>query len=215
MPDGRKKPSFWETLPGIITAIATLVGAVAALITALYGAKIIGHEEPGKATAKQEAAVRKTEGDKNTVTTPPTLSRAATQPATVAKDDRLAPQQGDVITDPITGMELVYIPKGCFQMGSENGSDDEKPVHEVCVDGFWMGKYEVTQGQWKKIMGENPAHFQKGDDYPVEQVSWKDAQKFISKLNQQSGKKYRLPTEAEWEYAACAGTSYTYSGGNL
>lgn len=120
------------------------------------------------------------------------------------------PQQGDSMTDPTTGMELVYVPKGCFQMGSpENEKDrykDEGPVHEVCADAFWMGKYEVTQGQWKNIMGDNPANFQKGDNYPVENVSWEDAQKFITELNKRSGKKYRLPTEAEWEYAARAGT---------
>ncbi|XCN71905.1 MAG: SUMF1/EgtB/PvdO family nonheme iron enzyme [Candidatus Electrothrix aestuarii] len=117
-------------------------------------------------------------------------------------------QRGDTMIDPTTGMEFVYIPKGCFKMGSppdEKGrNDDEGPVHEVCVDGFWMGKYEVTQGQWKMIMGKNPATFQKGDNYPVEQISWEDAQKFILELNRKSGKQYRLPTEAEWEYAACA-----------
>ena len=69
------------------------------------------------------------------------------------------------------------------------------------------GQYEVTQGQWQNIMGENPAEFKKGDNYPVERVSWEDAQKFISNLNKKSGKEYRLPTEAEWEYAARAGTS--------
>ncbi|MCI5148285.1 MAG: formylglycine-generating enzyme family protein [Candidatus Electrothrix sp. MAN1_4] len=210
MPDGRKKPSFWETLPGIITAIATLVGAVAALITALYGAKIIGHDEPGKATAKQESAVRKAEGDKNTETGSSASSQAAKKPVSAAKSDRSAPQQGDPMTDPITGMELVYIPKGCFQMGSSQNEkdrdDDEGPVHEVCVDGFWMGKYEVTQGQWKKIMGDNLAEFQKGDNYPVEQVSWNDTQTFIRRLNSRSRKHFRLPTEAEWEYAARAGT---------
>ncbi|MCW5201932.1 SUMF1/EgtB/PvdO family nonheme iron enzyme [Desulfobulbus sp. US4] len=126
---------------------------------------------------------------------------------------RPTPQQGDTIQDEPTGMELVYIPKGCFQMGS-NEYDGEKPVHEVCVDGFWMGKYEVTQGQWKNIMGDNPANFQKGDDYPVEQVSWEDAQKFITQLKKRSGKEYRLPTEAEWEYAARAKSSYKYSGGD-
>jgi formylglycine-generating enzyme required for sulfatase activity/uncharacterized caspase-like protein len=126
--------------------------------------------------------------------------------------------RGDYFTDPITGMELVYIPKGCFQMGSapneKDRDTDEGPLHEVCVASFWMGKYEVTQGQWKKIMGYNSANFKKGNDYPVETVSWGNAQEFISKLNQQSGKKYRLPTEAEWEYAARAGTSFKYSGGD-
>ena len=113
--------------------------------------------------------------------------------------------------DSITGMQFMTVPAGCFQMGllpdEKDRYDDEDPVHKVCVDGFWMGQYEVTQGQWQKIMGENPAEFKKGDNYPVERVSWEDAQKFISNLNKKSGKEYRLPTEAEWEYAARAGTS--------
>lgn len=121
------------------------------------------------------------------------------------------PQQGDIIIDSTTGIELIYIPKGCFKMGSpDNEKDrdkDEGPVHEVCVDGFYMGKYEVTQREWKKIMGKNLAYFNKGDEYPVEQVSWHDIQNFIKKLNSKAGKNYRLPTEAEWEYAARAGTS--------
>ncbi|MCI5120087.1 MAG: formylglycine-generating enzyme family protein [Candidatus Electrothrix sp. AUS4] len=116
----------------------------------------------------------------------------------------------DRFREPSIGIEFVSIPEGCFQMGSpsdeKDRDDDEGPVHEVCVDGFWMGKYEVTQGQWKQIMGENPARFKKGDKYPVEQVSWEDVQKFIGELNKRAGKKYRLPTEAEWEYAARAGT---------
>ncbi|CAK8725495.1 hypothetical protein KKHLCK_16865 [Candidatus Electrothrix laxa] len=113
--------------------------------------------------------------------------------------------------EPLTGMEFIYIPEDCFQMGSPSDEkdryDDEGPVHTVCVDGFWMGQYEVTQGQWQKIMGENPAKFQKGANYPVERVSWEDAQKFIAELNKRSSRNYRLPTEAEWEYAARAGTS--------
>ncbi|CAK8717179.1 hypothetical protein KKHLCK_06335 [Candidatus Electrothrix laxa] len=133
--------------------------------------------------------------------------------AAAARNESPAPEvsaQGKTMADPITGMQFVSVPKGCFQMGSppdEKGRfDDEGPVREVCVDGFWMGKYEVTQGQWQKIMTDNPAKFQKGDKYPVESVSWEDAQKFIIKLNKKSGKEYRLPTEAEWEYAARAGT---------
>ncbi len=105
--------------------------------------------------------------------------RFATKGGTVQKRE---PQQGQTMIDRATGMELVYIPKGCFQMGSppdEKGRfDNEGPVHEVCVDAFWMGKYEVTQGQWKNIMGDNPANFQKGDNYPVENVSWEDASNF-------------------------------------
>jgi len=86
-----------------------------------------------------------------------------------------------------------------------DGYENEKPVHEVCVDDFYLGKYPVTQGQWKKVMGSNPSHFKSGDNYPVESVSWNDVQEFIKKLNQLSGQQYRLPTESEWEYAARSG----------
>ena len=94
--------------------------------------------------------------------------------------------------------------------------DNEKPVHEVCIDGFWIGKFEVTQGQWKKIMGSNPSYFKKGDNYPVEQVSWNDAKEFIEELNIRSSDGiYRLPTEAEWEYACrSGGKGEKYSGGS-
>ena len=99
-----------------------------------------------------------------------------------------------------------------------DGESDEKPMHEVCVDGFYMGKYEVTQGEWQKVMGSNPSRFKKGDCYPVEEVSWDDAQGFIRKLSSSSGKKFRLPTEAQWEYAARSGgkrLKYATSTGEL
>jgi len=122
---------------------------------------------------------------------------------------------GDTWVDPVTGMEFVFVPGGCFQMGSDSGEADEKPVHEVCVDGFWMGRYEVTQGQWKKIMGSNPSRVQSGDNFPVEQVSWNDAKNYISKLTGRSGSNFSLPTEAQWEYAArSGGRDQIYAGGN-
>lgn len=120
-------------------------------------------------------------------------------------------------TDPTTGMEFVYVPGGCFQMGDTfgDGGKEEKPEHEVCVDAFLIGKYEVTQGQYRAVTGNNPSSFNKGDNYPVEKVSWNDAQSFISLLNGKGGGKYRLPTEAEWEYGARSrGRSEKYSGGN-
>ena len=116
------------------------------------------------------------------------------------------------------GMEFVLIPAGEFDMGSpsdESGrSNNEGPVHTVTIEkAYYLGKYEVTQKQWVEVMGDNPSHF-KGDDQPVEQVSWDDVQEFIRKLNEKEGtNKYRLPSEAEWEYAARAGTTTRYSFG--
>jgi len=138
----------------------------------------------------------------------------------VAALEEIATVSGNTVRDPVTGMEFVRVEKGCFQMGSpldESGrGSDESPVHEVCIDGMWIGKYEVTQGQWEKVMGGNPSFFQKGDDYPVENVSWDDSQEFIRKLNLiHKGKAvYRLPTEAEWEYACrSGGKEEVYCGG--
>ncbi len=106
-------------------------------------------------------------------------------------------------------MEFTFIKGGCFEMGDlwNEGSGDELPVHIVCVDSFYIGTYEVTQGQWKKIMGENPSKFQQGDNYPVENITWNEAKEFITKLNGKGQGTYRLPTEAEWEYAARAGNN--------
>jgi len=110
--------------------------------------------------------------------------------------------------DPITGMEFVFVKGGCYQMGDTfgDGNYDEYPVHKVCVGDYYLGKYEVTQQEWKSIMDSNPSKFKKGPRYPVETVKWKETQEFIERLNAKSGKRYRLPTEAEWEYAARSGT---------
>jgi formylglycine-generating enzyme required for sulfatase activity len=112
----------------------------------------------------------------------------------------------------IIGMEFILIPAGEFMMGSENGGSAERPVHRVTIsNSFYLGKYEVTQEQWEAVMGNNPSEF-KGRSNPVENVSWHDVQVFIKELNQKEGtNKYRLPTEAEWEYAARAGTKTDYS----
>ncbi len=114
----------------------------------------------------------------------------------------------------VTGMEFVFIKGGCFERGDTfgDGDSDEKPVHEVCVDDFYLGKYEITQRQWEKVMGGNPSTFT-GRDNPVDRVGWNDVQQFIERLNSQSNRKYRLPTEAEWEYAAkSGGKREKYSG---
>jgi len=112
---------------------------------------------------------------------------------------------------------MVSIPSGSFLMGSpssEKGRDSDEVQHRVTISkGFWMGKYEVTQEQWQSIMGSNPSHC-KGDNRPVENVSWNSVQIFIRKLNRQTGKRFRLPTEAEWEYACRGGTDTTYCFGD-
>jgi len=124
-------------------------------------------------------------------------------------------ETGGKYRDPWTGMEFVLIKGGCFQMG-DSFHENEKPAHKVCVDSFFIGKYEITQGQWRAVMGTNPSQFKNcGDNCPVEQVSWNDAQEFIRRLNlKEKTNRYRLPTEAEWEYACRAGSQSAYSFGN-
>jgi formylglycine-generating enzyme required for sulfatase activity len=132
-------------------------------------------------------------------------------------------------TEPSAGIEMVYVKGGCYLMGDnygdgvdENGdlagTSVEKPVHEVCVNDFYMGKFEVTQGQWKSIMGSNPSSESacKSDNCPVDNISWNDIKNFLNKINSKNGgSTYRLPTEAEWEYAARSGGKIErYSGGN-
>lgn len=114
--------------------------------------------------------------------------------------------------------EMVVIPAGSFLMGTpdsvrsapnDSSNDKEKPVRTLQMKSFSLGKYEVTQAEWVAIMGENPSESE-GKDLPVDHVSWEMAQSFVEKLSKLTGKKYRLPSEAEWEYAARAGTSKEY-----
>lgn len=116
---------------------------------------------------------------------------------------------------------MVYVSGGTFTMGttSEQGSDvydNEKPTHNVTLSSYYICKYEVTQALWRAVMGNNPSNF-KGDNLPVECVSWDDCQTFINRLNSYTGRNFRLPTEAEWEFAARGGNysrHYKYSGSN-
>ena len=111
-------------------------------------------------------------------------------------------------------VDMVQIPPGSFTMGSDKSSD-EKPPHTVYIRSFLMGRTEVTQKQWLNVMGSNPSRFAAcGPECPVENISWDNVQQFISKLNQKTGQNYRLPSEAEWEYAARAGTTTDWSFGN-
>lgn len=131
--------------------------------------------------------------------------------------NKISPKSNN-LTSQTSNIQMVFVQGGSFDMGSNNGLNDEKPVHRVTLSSFYIGKYEVTQAQWEMIMGSNPSNFQGCDECPVEQISWYDVQDFIKKLNQKTGKTYRLPTEAEWEYSAKGGSKsngYTYSGSNV
>lgn len=111
--------------------------------------------------------------------------------------------------------KMILVKGGTFQMGSNDGYDWEKPVHNVTLSDYYIAETEVTQELWEAVMGSNPSYF-KGGRRPVEQVSWQDCQAFIEELNYLTGRHFRLPTEAEWEYAARGGNRsghYTYSGG--
>ena len=148
----------------------------------------------------------------------------ARQESPVTTKSQQAPQNenkpqltGQPFTESINGVQLqmVYAPGGTFLMGSplsETGRDnDEGPQSNATVPSFYMSKYEVTQAQYKAVIGTNPSSF-KGDDLPVDSVSWNDAVEFCRKLSRTTGREYRLPTEAEWEYASRAGTTGPYAG---
>ena len=162
-----------------------------------------------------------------------TLSKEATATQQSVVSQPIVAQQ-PVVQTPVTNSDNITIPvkdgisidmvrveAGTFTMGAtpemENPSEDEKPPHQVTLtNNYYIGKYEVTQALWQAIMGNNPSGY-KGDNLPVEQVSWDDCQEFISQLNRITGKTFRLPTEAEWEYAARGGKKsrgYQYSGSN-
>jgi formylglycine-generating enzyme required for sulfatase activity len=136
----------------------------------------------------------------------------APQSPPIAQLQKLVP--GQIIKDCADCPEMVVIPAGSFEMGSDE-SVRERPIHRVNVTSFLIGKTEVTQAQWRAVMGSNPSRFsQCGDDCPVEQVGWIDAQEFARRLSQKTGKDYRLPSESEWEYAARAGSTTKWSFGD-
>ena len=178
------------------------------------GGQITRKQTTTSTTAKKtqgSAASKKTNSGKRS-TTPGSPSRRAGTGMTQTEKDR-------IIQNLINNM--VYVQGGTFMMGatSEQGSDaygDEKPAHQVTLSAFSIGRYEVTQEEWQTVMGSNPSNF-KGVKRPVDNVSWNDCQEFIRKLNAMTGRRFRLPTEAEWEYAARGGNrsqGYKYSGSN-
>ena len=176
--------------------------------------ELLNAAEAGQAAAETArarlAALSAPAGDSPTVEGQP-AGGAGSPAAGVAADSDAPPRPGAVFRDCDGCPEMVVIPAGTFRMGCVSGRDcdgNERPVHAVT-------KYEVTQAEWEAVMGANPSGFSGCDRCPVEQVSWNDAQEFIGRLNAVAGEaRYRLPTEAEWEYAARAGRTTSYSWGN-
>ena len=174
----------------------------------------------GYATSRQTVTI--SEGQTASISGSLTSSTSSSNANTLSSSG--SSLSGNTITIPVKNginIEMVKVEAGSFNMGAtpemENPDDREKPVHRVTLtNNYYIGKYEVTQALWQAVMGSNPSYF-KGDDLPVEQVSWNDCQDFISKLNAMTGKRFRLPSEAEWEYAARGGNKsrgYQYSGSN-
>jgi formylglycine-generating enzyme required for sulfatase activity len=154
--------------------------------------------------------------------TEPAKTEEKPTPAKVVKKKRVvkrAIKAGEVWRDPRLGMSFVWVPEGCFEMGCGDWmagcSDSEKPPHKVCLNGFWIGRHEVTQQQWRRLMGNNPSDAKRcGNQCPVEEVSWNEAVDFARKLSAKTGYLFRLPTEAEWEYACRSrGKKQPYAGG--
>ncbi len=186
----------------------------------LVGNHNVEIRKSGYATSRQTVTI--SEGQTASISGSLT-STASTFGTNVLSSSSSSPS-GNTITIPVKNgisIEMVKVEAGSFNMGAtpemQAPYEVEKPVHRVTLtNNYYIGKYEVTQALWQAVMGSNPSYF-KGDDLPVEQVSWNDCQDFISKLNAMTGKRFRLPSEAEWEYAARGGKKsrgYQYSGSN-
>lgn len=165
-----------------------------------------------KTTIKSKQSSSSSSGEK------PKKTSKTTQKSSTRSNGMTKTQKSRIIQQAID--DMVYVEGGTFTMGatSEQGSDaspNEKPIHQVTLSGFYISKYEVTQALWLAVMGRNPSEFKGNMNCPVENVSWNDCQDFINRLNRMTGRRFRLPTEAEWEYAARGANrsrGYKYSG---
>ena len=188
-----------------------LVDQTPAMVDLLIGKHKITIRKEGYADYEQTVTVE--EGKVTDVTA--TLSEQKKAETLVQNNAKVT---GAMFTETVNGLNLkmILVEGGTFAMGSTSGNSDELPVHNVTLDSYYIGETEITQAQWRAIMGSNPSYYT-GDNRPVERVSWNEAQEFCKKLSELTGKKYVLPTEAQWEYAARGGNKskgYTYSGSN-
>jgi len=196
-------------------AVAAVVvdSAVVAADTATTAAVVIAHAVVATDTAVTAVA---------SVDSAVVVDTAVAAPVKKAEKPPVPPKPPKIYPISVPEIEMVFVKGGKFKMGCSGIEEkyclnDERPIHEIKIGNYLMGKYPVTQKQWGSVMGISPAHFE-GDDLPVEQVSWDEAQEFVKRLNAMTNKKYRLPTEAEWEYAALGGANANgerFSGHNF
>jgi len=180
----------------------------------------LGSYPKGRYVSLAKANIARLSKDVQVVSAPPVVAPVISPPVTKPVIPTPARLPGGTFKDCDECPEMVVIPAGNFEMGGQAAAETPPdrvglgwPRHRVTLGAFVMGRTEVTQGQWRSLMGGNPSRFSAcGDACPVEQVSWADAKLFISKLNAKTGKTYRLPSEAEWEYACRAGGQQAYCG---
>ncbi len=209
-----KEPFHWtgniiaQTIAGVISGLLVTVITSFVLLPKYEEWKAQNQKTAGTTAQVEVSKPLPVPADnKPAVTTP---QAEATRPQPAPSQPAEAPATPQAYAETLPGgvtMPMVYVPGGSFRIGDlfGDGSSNEKPPdHDITLAGFYMAVTEVSQAQWQAIMGNNPSHF-KGDDLPVEQVSWNDAVSFCEKLSQLTGTTYRLPTEAEWEYAAREG----------
>ena len=199
----------------VLALLVVMLGPMPSAQAAMHGIDVTlkASEAPAAAGASSAAPARvktnKLKQQKQLVAADPPKPQAPSPVKLAAK------KAGQVFRDCADCPEMVVIPAGSFRMGGLGGwrYGDEKPGHRVTIPRpFAVGKYEVTQAKWRAVMGSNPSSF-KGDHNPVERVGWNDAQDFVRRLGAKTGKQYRLLTEAEWEYAARAGTTTPFQFG--
>ena len=184
------------------------VGQTPLMVDLIVGKHDVELRKSGFASAKQNVTIN--EGKTTDLNLTLSVQQTAQVSTTSSKENYIERTKKGL------NMKMIYVEGGTFSMGSTDGDSDERPVHSVTLDSYYIAETEVTQAQWRAVMGTDPSNY-KGDNRPVDNVSWDDAMEFCKKLSELTGKKYTLPTEAQWEYAARGGNKskhYTYSGSN-
>ena len=207
--------SLWKRYKGVLVGAAVVVGVVIGMLLFWNPQTTLGPDSPDPSMAEMPFDLLSIDTAGVVLLAPLT---SETEEERKAKSERKAKEEEVRRQQAALNIEMVYVAGGTFTMGAPDSDskaeEREKPAHSVTLSGYYIGKYEVTQKQWMEIMDSNLSKF-KGDNLPVENVSWNEVQEFIRKLNARTGKRYRLPTEAEWEFAARGGNNsrgYKYSG---